>query len=198
MSEPVDASRNIIVAATDLEETGEFALREAVRLARQLRHAELHAVYVIAIAKNLHDARKLDELSESIDRARQALHTQVILACSQEASAAFHQAVTLHVRLGVPAEAIHHMAVDLEADMIVVGTHGRSGVKRLVLGSVAEALVRMACAPVVIAHPKHYHGLAKSDHAEPPLPGQDLSVHGSSESVVLHILPRVAHISGLV
>jgi hypothetical protein len=82
--------------------------------------------------------------------------------------------------------------------MIVVGTHGRSGVKRLVLGSVAEALVRAACAPVVIAHPKHYEGLAKSARADAPRPGQDLSSHGSTESVVLHIAPRVQHISGLV
>ncbi len=199
MSEAIDGNRNVIVAATDLAETGEFALREAMRLARQLPNAALHAVYVIETPKELHNAKKLDAISESIGRAREQLRAHVTQACSQEPPApAFDHAVTLHIRLGSPAEAIQQVAVDIEADLIVVGTHARTGVKRWMLGSVAEALMRMARAPVVIAHPKHYEGLAKSAHAEPPRPGQDLSAAGSTESLVLTFPQRTTHISGLI
>ncbi len=199
MSEVIEGSRNVIVAATDLASTGAFALREAMRLARQLPHAALHAVYVIETPKELHSAKKLDELSESIGRAREQLRAHVTQACGQEPPApAFDHAVTLHVRLGAPAEAIHQVAVDVEADLIVVGTHARTGIKRWVLGSVAEALMRMARAPVVIAHPKHYEGLAKSAHVEPPRPGQDQSAHGVTENLTLHFPQRTTHISGLI
>ena len=88
MGEQVDSGRNVIVAGTDLEETGELALREALRLARQLRQAELHAVYVIATPKDLHDARKLDELSDELGRARELLRAHVTKACIHEAPAA--------------------------------------------------------------------------------------------------------------
>jgi nucleotide-binding universal stress UspA family protein len=199
MSEQLPPSRNVIVVGADLQETGEFALREAMRLARQLPNAELHAVYVIETSKNLHDAKKIDALSESIADANAQLRVHVTKACSPDPSAsAFDHAVTLHVRLGAPAEAIHQVAVDLEADLIVVGTHARTGLKRWVLGSVAENLMRIARAPVVIAHPKHYEGQAKSPRVQPPRPGQDLSDAGSIERVDLHFAPRTTHISGMV
>ncbi|MBV6271848.1 universal stress protein [Alcaligenaceae bacterium CGII-47] len=45
---------------------------------------------------------------------------------------------------------IQHMAEEFHADLIVLGTHGRSGFKRLMLGSVAEAFVRMSTRPVLL------------------------------------------------
>jgi nucleotide-binding universal stress UspA family protein len=58
-------------------------------------------------------------------------------------------AVETAVESGDPAETILAYADDVDADVIVVGTHGRSGVKRYVLGSVAERLVRHATCPVL-------------------------------------------------
>lgn len=199
MSEPSEVRRNAIVAATDMEETGEFALREAMRLARQLPGAELHAVYVIPVSRGLHSAKKLAVLGEQLEQARLQLAEHVTDVCRPlPPEPAFDQAVTLHVRIGAPPEAILQVAIDEEADLIVVGTHGRTGVKRWVLGSVAEELMRIARAPVIVAHPKHYEGLTKSPKPEAARPGEDLSPQGLTERLTLHFPQRSTHISGLV
>ena len=46
------------------------------------------------------------------------------------------------------------MALDEKADMIVVGTHGRSGLPRMLLGSVAERIIRSAPCPVLSVRPR--------------------------------------------
>jgi universal stress protein A len=59
-------------------------------------------------------------------------------------------ASTSDVRLGVPFEEILNFARRENADAIVMGTHGRSGFKRLLAGSVAESVLRRAKCPVII------------------------------------------------
>src|SRR5439155_18076193 len=54
------------------------------------------------------------------------------------------------------AEAIVEYAKDVHADIIVVGTHGRSGVSRLLMGSVAEHVVRTAPCPVLVVRPREH------------------------------------------
>ena len=51
--------------------------------------------------------------------------------------------------VGDPAEAIVQQAEAEHADMIVMGTHGRTGLTRMLMGSVAEAVVRRAACPVL-------------------------------------------------
>jgi nucleotide-binding universal stress UspA family protein len=55
--------------------------------------------------------------------------------------------------LGDPAEEIVRYAHEHEVDLIVMGTHGREGVMRMVIGSVAETVVRRAPCPVLTVHP---------------------------------------------
>ena len=55
---------------------------------------------------------------------------------------------------GDPAEQVLNAARGLEADLIVMGTHGRKGISRLMLGSVAERVVRESPTPVLTAHSK--------------------------------------------
>lgn len=50
---------------------------------------------------------------------------------------------------GLPADAIIECAEEIEADFIVMGTHGRTGVTRVLMGSVAEAVMRRAPCPVI-------------------------------------------------
>ena len=57
------------------------------------------------------------------------------------------------LREGKPADQILAAAREWEADVIVIGTHGRSGVSRLVLGSTAESVVRHASCPVLVIKP---------------------------------------------
>jgi nucleotide-binding universal stress UspA family protein len=54
-----------------------------------------------------------------------------------------------HLLTGDPAEGIVRLAAEQNADLIVMGTHGRTGLRRLLMGSVAEAVVRKAPCPVL-------------------------------------------------
>ena len=56
--------------------------------------------------------------------------------------------------IGTPAEEIVRAAQDWPADMIVIASHGRSGVRRLLLGSVAEGVMRHAACPVLVVRAK--------------------------------------------
>jgi nucleotide-binding universal stress UspA family protein len=86
------------------------------------------------------------------------------LAEALEAVVPTHPAVPYEHRLlsGDPAREIVRLADEEGVDMIILGTHGRTGLKRLLMGSVAEAVVRRAMCPVltikqpaeVAAHPE--------------------------------------------
>jgi len=64
----------------------------------------------------------------------------------------------LLVRTGKPAEIINQIAEQLGVDLIVMATHGRTGVSHLFLGSVAERVIRTAKPPVLTIRPAHNLG----------------------------------------
>jgi nucleotide-binding universal stress UspA family protein len=65
------------------------------------------------------------------------------------------------VELGDPVTEILRVAGELPADLIVLGTHGRTGLGRLLMGSVAEQVVRRATCPVLtVSHPRAADGKA--------------------------------------
>jgi nucleotide-binding universal stress UspA family protein len=62
--------------------------------------------------------------------------------------------VTITVEVGVPSEGILDLARTTGVDLIVMGSHGRTGLKRAVLGSQAEVTVRRSPVPVLVVHAK--------------------------------------------
>jgi nucleotide-binding universal stress UspA family protein len=76
-------------------------------------------------------------------------HSEVLLKqfCHDVVQA--HGKVRYHVRDGDPFEAILGATEDLMTDLVILATHGRTGVKRLVIGNVAEKIVRHAPCPVL-------------------------------------------------
>lgn len=89
------------------------------------------------------------------------------LAATEEAVAADVEQQTA-LREGKPAEIIAEYANEVGADMITMGTHGRSGVSRYVLGSVAERVLRLADPPVFT--------VGAGDRTEPGEPIEDVLV----------------------
>jgi nucleotide-binding universal stress UspA family protein len=65
------------------------------------------------------------------------------------------------LRVGTPAEAIVDYARDHNCDLIVIGTHGRTGLTHMLMGSVAEKVVRLAECPVMVV------GLRTAEKARP-------------------------------
>ncbi|MFW5876342.1 MAG: universal stress protein [Myxococcota bacterium] len=159
-----------IVVGVDGAELGNQAVVQAFELARDRDDAELHAVHAVT-DDELEDAPGRDRL----ERQNALLQTlpHATWERLERLARGMHQPpgqlrVTVHVRFGAPAETLHQVAIDYDADIIVVGTHGRRGMERLILGSVAEALVRTARCPVLIARPKNFEGLAKTERVQPP------------------------------
>jgi hypothetical protein len=74
-----------------------------------------------------------------------------------------------HLAAGSPWREIVQFAANLHADLIVVGTHDRKGIKRLVLGSVAESVAKNAQCAVLVARAKDYH-TRDVPEIEPPCP----------------------------
>jgi nucleotide-binding universal stress UspA family protein len=58
--------------------------------------------------------------------------------------------VQADVMIGTPAEVILQQAADFDASLLIMGSHGKTGLSRLLMGSVAEAVVRKAGIPVLI------------------------------------------------
>ena len=66
--------------------------------------------------------------------------------------------VSCEVHFGAPAEVIKQVARDEDFELIAMATHGRSGLKRLIFGSVASQVVEHAGKPVLVVRPEHLEG----------------------------------------
>jgi nucleotide-binding universal stress UspA family protein len=199
MAEARATTKNAIVVGVDLSETGDHALREAVRLARYLPNSELHVTYVIPTEAGLHDAKRIAQMADELPRRIEDLRAHLQNATAAPWVRESHsQAAVLHVRIGMPAQALTQVAIDVDAEMIVVGTHGRAGLEKLMLGSVAQELTRIAPVPVLVARPKDLTAYRKTARPEPRQPGDDVPRAARSDRIHLEFVARNSHISGLV
>ena len=140
-----------ILVATDFSTTADSAEGLGVRLARRLG-AELHLLHVRVILEDPLMAEEkhlqIEELMSSADGATQETFDRDHMG-EPDVSIQTHL-----VRSTSAAEAITESASDLGCDLIVMGTHGRRGIKHLLLGSVAENVVRSVDIPVLTVRPK--------------------------------------------
>lgn len=191
-----------ILVGVDFETTGEEALRMGVELAQVIPSAELHLTAVVVERRTAPSAARLAEDERLLEDASKRLKEYLDAWRDRWTGERLERPMTQHVRLGDPAEALHQVAVDVDADLIVVGTRGNRGLARLVLGSVSERLVKLAHVPVLVARPKNYAGLERSARADAPRPGQteaDLHANPSYElRGTLELGPRSSHVSGAI
>lgn len=147
-----------IVVGTDFSEIADLALENAFNLASREEPAEVH---VVGAVQHLDEFVQMDLPNSPayrlpLDEAQERLeaHVGARLADWQERTKKTFSRCVTHLSTEFPAVAITQLGIDLDAQLIIVGTHGRRGVQRFLLGSVAEAVVRMAEAPVLIVRPK--------------------------------------------
>lgn len=161
--------RFVVLAAVDDSDASHGVLKAAANLARGMAGGELHIVYVIEDLPpptvGIPPPPGLGITAREIETAAsRRLGAQAI-----EARQHFQGRIVTHLAAGAAWKQILQVATDLQADEIVVSTHGRSGIKRAVLGSVAETVVRKASCPVFVVREKDYHGLLPPE-IEPPCP----------------------------
>jgi nucleotide-binding universal stress UspA family protein len=132
---------NKILYPTDFSEAGRHALAMATSLAR-----DSGATLIVAHVEEPPMAYGGGELYYGVDQVDHEELRKALAAVvpTDPAVACVHK-----LMVGDPAEAIIQLAEADNVDMIVMGTHGRTGLTRLLMGSVAEAVVRRAKCPVL-------------------------------------------------
>lgn len=133
-----------VVGATDFSDPALPAIAAAVAEARRrgtrpaIIHCFDHAVPVVGPAPEVTEVAL-----QALDREREAARARL----DETAARAGAEAI---LRDGPAAAAIVDSALTLPAELVVVGTHGRTGLRRLALGSVAEAVIRRAPCSVLV------------------------------------------------
>jgi nucleotide-binding universal stress UspA family protein len=139
-----------MLVATDFSEHADQALEYAAELAAQL-DATIHLLHVVT--NPVMGGPELAFVHPSlIEHATTAAQTAL-----EERAARLRDRVQVgpvQLEVGDPRDEIDRVAAEIGADLIVMGTHGRRGVRRLLLGSVAESVVRTAPCPVLTVRPK--------------------------------------------
>lgn len=134
-----------VLHPTDFSENSEFAFRVACALARDY-NARLVLLHVIAPPMVVYSGGPVPaEAWPSVEEVQERLR--------RLEDQAHHVRVDSQVLEGDPVDMILRAAEETQCDVIVMGTHGRTGLGRLLMGSVAESVIRKAPCPVLSAKP---------------------------------------------
>lgn len=134
---------NKILCPVDFSDPGRYAFDYACAVAR--RHgASLELLHVAEASAYAEDAMPSGQISYEESLQQQLRQWALEADCPAET----------RLIAGIPHIEIIHRAEELQADMIVIGTHGLTGLKHMLIGSVAERVVRTASCPVLtVRHP---------------------------------------------
>jgi len=144
-----------VVVAYDFSPSADHALELAIETAL---YEPLHVFHLVAAIDPQHGLPIAPvsgadyEYAELIQRKMEERLAEVL--AGRDARHEIHFFV--HARIGAPAPEILHLAEEVGADLVLIGSHGRKGAERLVLGSVSERVVREARCPVLVARARSY------------------------------------------
>lgn len=140
-----------ILVPIDGSPTAQRAFDYALKMARE-QHAELIPLYVVDIPLVAYEAPGFDPsiVRDAMLETGEQLKRDALAAMQKENVKGAARVVEID-RVGFDiADRILEEARAANCDLVVMGTHGRRGVRRLVLGSVAERFARMSCCPVLL------------------------------------------------
>jgi len=142
---------NRILVPHDFSPCAERALGLATQLA-QLRRAEIALLHVSNLPENMSEETFVEPASAGVAMSVGAFTTRGALARLEEIAVPLRTlglSVATKAVTGDVADEILEAARAMKSEVLVVGTHGRTGLSHLLLGSVAERLVRRASVPVI-------------------------------------------------
>ena len=145
-----------VVVGFDFSHSGSAALHRAVALAA---HAPFHVLHVVCVIDPEEAIPSIPSYN-GIDYMY-AARVQEILAAEiqrelEEAEVSSRIHFFVHARIGRASQEILDLAREVGADLIMLGSHGMTGIERLLLGSVSERVVREAGCTVEVVRPKRY------------------------------------------
>jgi nucleotide-binding universal stress UspA family protein len=140
-----------VLFATDFSEASEAALPYAAAISRRY-DSQLHVVHVMSPANYIVSSPPGDPVTiESVHEAVYSDARQRMETLASHLNTVPHHT---YVREGGVWESLSDIIQTLEIDLLVLGTHGRTGVGKLLLGSRAEEILRQAPCPVLTVGPK--------------------------------------------
>jgi nucleotide-binding universal stress UspA family protein len=188
MNQSTDRRPYNIVVGIDYSEMSKLVLEEAVRVADAHEFSHIHVLYAVpdtnvgagllssadptlttGVTPTVTSAPLSAEMSVDVQKYVE----KVLTGLTRQAGTADStdgMRWTTHLRHSEPAHALAQLAADVEADLILVGTHGRRGLARFLLGSVAESVVRLAPCPVLVVRPRGAQSAVEDVKIEPPCP----------------------------
>jgi len=151
-----------VVVAYDFSPSAEEALVRAADVAARAPQHVLHVVGALDPGGGLTIGSLKHVDYQSAERVQQLITERVTAAFAGRPTAAEVQ-FFIHARIGKPADEILAVAEDVGADLIFIGSHGKTGVERFLLGSVSERIVREARCPVMVVRQKGYGEVSRLD-----------------------------------
>ncbi|MDX1501741.1 MAG: universal stress protein [Thermoanaerobaculia bacterium] len=137
-----------ILVATDFSETADSGLEWALEMAR-VHGAELLLVHGLMLPNQATDfLPSPPDYSEEIRAAARGR-----LERAADSARERGVVVSAELRLGIPSETVLEAAEESQADLVVIGTRGLTGIQHLLLGSTAERVVQRSVCPVLTVHP---------------------------------------------
>jgi nucleotide-binding universal stress UspA family protein len=172
-----------ILVPTDFSKTSQTALLYGVALARPFK-ARLHLLHVPELPSTYADGVYPLGLFETMQRAtHERLRAQLTERERRELKP------ERAMRLGAPSDEIVDYALERDIDLIVMGTHGRQGVARMLVGSVAEKVVRRAPCSVLTVHYPEHEFLTPGEAGPDDMTAQDVT--GATAEVAMITLKKI-------
>lgn len=168
--ETMGSTERSVVVGVDLSARGDDAIVAGLQQLAADTNCVLHLMHVLDPREVVDDPdrRALESEADFLERAPRMLAARTRDLALLNGRPWSEARVRAHARLGDPVAVLLQTCVDYEADLLIVGTHGRRGMDRLLLGSVAEKLVRSARCPVLVARGKDYAGMKKTALPDAP------------------------------
>jgi len=184
-----------VVATSDFTELGDRAVLEGLRLCATHLGAALHVITVgidsILGMRLPGDEPRILPTVEAQEAARARVAAIVAAYVARGEGVLDMEKISVYVTLGWPAERIVALATSVDADMIVIGTHGRRGLERILDGSVAEEVVRRAPCGVLVIKPRDFLNGEKLPDVQPPLKPGEHPLLPFRESATYHYVDRM-------
>lgn len=134
--------KNRVVVPVDFSEASFAALVPALEFVKDASH-----LYVIHVLSHLHPAEP-GMMWHTVEEQTRKQHVEEAL--HQQLSKPEYEGIQTGIAIGDPSSEILDYAKAHAADLIVISSHGRTGLRRFLLGSVAERVVRFSHCPVLV------------------------------------------------
>jgi nucleotide-binding universal stress UspA family protein len=195
-----------IIVGVDYSEASTMAVKQAVRFAQTHEFSHIHVLHSVPgmpplthgtpdlmLAAITPGAVPRELLAQEMSHSLQSYVEKALSELSDaDAGKKANIEWTMHLRQSDPTQALIQLATDLEADLVVVGTHGGGWLSHFLLGSVAEGVVRRAPCPVLVVRPAGATSAAKGPQIEPLCP-DCLRTRQATEGAVLWCERHLEH-----